>query len=209
MDIDALPWQADWYRKKAEEALGAKHVADNFRLWFTDHAQHGAPASAAAQLRTVSYQGVLQQALRDLSAWLEKGVEPPASTSYQLVDAQVKVPPKAAPRKGIQPVVELKVNGGERAEVAVGKPVTFSAIIETPPNTGKVVAVEWNFEGAGSYVPAKFDDIKPAVSVQATHSYSQPGTYFPVLRATSQREGDAETPFGRVQNLGRARVVVK
>jgi len=33
--------------------------------------------------------------------------------------------------------------------------------------------------------------------------------YFPVLRATSQREGDFQTPYARVQNLGRVRVVVK
>jgi hypothetical protein len=209
MDIDALPWQADWYRTKAEQALGPKRVADNFRLWFTDHAQHTAPVGAVAELRTVSYQGALQQALLDLSAWVERGVEPPASTSYKVVDAQVEVPPKAGVRKGIQPVVELKVNNRERAEVAVGQPVTFSATIEAPPNAGKVVAVEWNFEGAGSYVPAQFGDIRSVVNVKTTHSYSKPGTYFPVLRATSQREGDRETPFGRVQNLGRARVVVK
>ena len=86
---------------------------------------------------------------------------------------------------------------------------TLSATIEVPPNTGKVVAVEWNFDGAGAYVPAELGDIKPAVSVQATHAYSQPGIYFPVLRATSQREGDPKTQFARVQNLGRARVVVK
>jgi len=73
----------------------------------------------------------------------------------------------------------------------------------------QVVALEWNFEGTGGYVPAEFGDIKPAVSVKATHSYSKPGTYFPVLRATSQREGDRQIPFGRVQNLGRARVVVR
>jgi hypothetical protein len=30
-----------------------------------------------------------------------------------------------------------------------------------------------------------------------------------VLRATSQREGDAKTPYARIQNLGRVRVVVK
>jgi hypothetical protein len=70
-----------------------------------------------------------------------------------MVDAQVEVPPKAGLRKGIQPVVELKVNGGVRAEVAVGQPVTLSAMIEVPPNTGKVVAVEWDFDGAGGYVP--------------------------------------------------------
>jgi hypothetical protein len=85
----------------------------------------------------------------------------------------------------------------------------ISATIEVPPNTGKVVAVEWNFAGAGGYVPAELGDIRPAVSVKATHAYSQPGTYFPVLRATSQGEGDPKTQFGRPQNLGRARVIVK
>jgi hypothetical protein len=209
MDIDAFPWQADWYRKKAEEVMGTKVVADNFRLWFTDHAQHTAPVGAAAELRTVSYQGALQQALRDVSAWVEKGVAPPAGTIYKVADAQIELPPKADARKGIQPVVELKVNGGVRAEVAVGQPVTLTATIEVPPNTGKVVAVEWNFESTGNYVAGEFGEIKPAVSVKATHSYSQPGTYFPVLRATAQRDGNRDTPFGRVQNLGRARVVVK
>jgi hypothetical protein len=209
MDIDAFPWQADWYRKKAEEVMGAKYVADNFRLWFTDHAQHTAPAGPGAEFRTVSYQGVLQQALRDVSAWVEKGVEPPANTNYKVVDAQLEVPSRAAERKGIQPVVDLKVNGGVRAEVAVGQPVTFTATIEAPPNTGKVVAAEWNFEGSGGYVAGEFGDVGPAVSVKASHSYLRPGTYFPVLRATSQRDGNRDTPFGRVQNVGRARVVVK
>jgi hypothetical protein len=29
------------------------------------------------------------------------------------------------------------------------------------------------------------------------------------LRATSQRQGDARTPYGRIQNLARVRVVVR
>jgi hypothetical protein len=33
-------------------------------------------------------------------------------------------------------------------------------------------------------------------------------TYFTVLRATSQRQGNEKTPFGRIQNIARARVVV-
>jgi hypothetical protein len=208
MDIDALPWQADWYRTKVKEAVG-KRLDGEFRLYFTDHAQHTPPAGLPAELRTVSYQGALEQALRDVSAWVEKGVSPPASTSYKVVDAQVEAPPKAESRKGIQPVLDLKVNGGVRAEVAVGQPVTLTATIEVPPNTGKVVAVEWNFDGDSRYVPAELGNISPAVSVKATHAWSQPGTYFPVLRATSQREGDPKTQFGRIQNLGRARVIVK
>jgi hypothetical protein len=191
-----------------KQALG-KQLDDEYWLYFIDHAQHTPPAGPAALARTVSYQGALEQALRDVSAWVEKGVQPPASTAYKMVDAQVQVLPKAESRKGIQPVVELKVNGGARAEVAVGQPVTFSATIEVPPNTGKVVAVDWNFNGDGGYVAAELGDVRPAVSIQVTHAYSQPGTYFPVLRAASQREGDPETQFARIQNLGRARVVVK
>lgn len=96
-----------------------------------------------------------------------------------------------------------------RAEVAAGQPITLSATVEVPPNTGKVVAVEWTFDGDGRYVPADLGDIRPTVSIKATHAYSKPGTYFRALRATSQREGDPKTQFGRIQNLGRARVIVR
>jgi hypothetical protein len=209
MDIDALPWQADWYRTKAKEALGSR-LDDNFRLWFIDHTQHTPPAGSAAEARTVSYQGVLEQALRDLSAWVEKGVRPPTNTRYTVVQSQVQVPAHAAQRGGIQPVVKLKANGLERAQVGVGQSVTFLAQISVPPNTGKVVAAEWDFLGAGDYpVAGKIATLQPSVTVKATYSYSKPGTYFAVLRATSQREGDSQTPYARVHNLARVRVVVK
>ena len=44
--------------------------------------------------------------------------------------------------------------------------------------------------------------------VSGEHAYSKPGTYLPVLRVFSQREGDAKTPYGQVQNIARARVIV-
>jgi hypothetical protein len=73
------------------------------------------------------------------------------------------------------------------------------------------VAAQWDFEGVGNYPVAAMlgDTSSPRVTMTATYSYSKPGTYFPVLRAVSQREGDAKTPWARVQNLGRARVEVK
>jgi hypothetical protein len=43
----------------------------------------------------------------------------------------------------------------------------------------------------------------------ASHAYTRPGVYFAAIRVASQREGDAETPYARAQNLGRVRVVVK
>jgi hypothetical protein len=209
MDIDALPWQADWYRAKVKDAMGSR-IDDSFRLWFIDHAQHTAPAGIPAQARTVSYQGALEQALRDVSAWVERGVRPPSNTRYTMAESQVQVPARAEQRGGIQPVVVLRANGRERADVGVGEPVTFAAEITAPPNTGKVVAAEWDLLGMGDYpVPGQLAVPGAAVTVKTTYSYSKPGTYFPVLRAVSQRDGDAKTPYARVQNIGRARVVVK
>jgi hypothetical protein len=209
MDIEALPWQADWYARKVEQALGKQGMEDNFRLYYTDHAQHGFPAGPAAHARTVSYAGVLQQALRDVSAWVERGVAPPPSTSYGIVDSQVIVPRDAASRKGVQPVVELTVDGSDRADTSVGQPVAFSATIETPPGTGDVVDAEWDFEGTGEYpVRADIPSIGPTARLDATHTYDRPGTYFAAIRATSQRDGDPVTPHARIQNLARVRVVV-
>ncbi len=206
MDQDALPWQADWYRTKVKEALG-EHLDDNFRLWFTEHAVHGDDAKNTTH--TVSYVSSLHQALRDVSAWVEKGVPPPPSTTYKVVDGQVEVPLTAAERKGIQPVVSLKANGGARAEVGVGKPVRFSAIVEAPPNTGKVVSAEWDFNGAGTFADVAKLTPGARVTLKTTHAFSKPGTYFVTLRAASQRNGDANTPYARILNLDRVRVVVK
>jgi len=209
-DQDAFPWQGDWYASKARAALGSR-FNDNLRIWFTDHALHGDYERQADPTHTISYLGVLHQALRDLSAWVEEGVAPPASTSYKVVDGQVQVPATAAERKGIQPVVTVKANGGARADVAVGQPVTLSAVIEVPPQAGRVVSAEWNMEGGRDYSAAELSGAATEgqrVTIQATHTFSKPGTYFPTLRAASQRLGDAKTPYARIQNLGRVRVVV-
>jgi hypothetical protein len=56
---------------------------------------------------------------------------------------------------------------------------------------------------------ARLDAPDTLVRLEATYIYSKPGTYFPVLRATSQRKGNASTPYARVQNIGRVRVVVE
>jgi hypothetical protein len=218
MDEAAFPWQADWYRRLVQSVLGPR-FDDHYRLWFTDNAMHTAPAvmpgdrRPVATTRVINYTGVVQQALRDLSDWVEKGLAPPASTVYEMVDGQVQLPETAAERKGIQPVVTVKANGGARAEVSVGETVEFTAVIEVPPGTGTVVAAKWDFEGAGDYpVAEQFDDSNSSfsrVTLKATHAFSEPGTYFPVLRATSHRQGDFKTHFCRIQNLGRVRVVVR
>ena len=214
MDQDAFPWQADWYRSKAKANLGER-LDDNFRVWFTEHALHGDVNVQEDPTHTVPYVGVLQQALRDVSAWVEEGIAPPASTSYKVVDGQIVVPSAAAERKGVQPVVSVTANGRARADVGTGQAVKFAATIEMPPGAGKVMNARWEFEGEKDFPVVQ--EIKPSdvknsgalVKVKMTHTFAKPGTYFPALLITSQRAQYANTPFARISNLGRVRVVVK
>ena len=210
MDQDAFPWQADWYRAKVKAALG-EHLDDNFRLWYTEHAVHSDNQRGEDSTHTVSYIGVLHQALRDVSAWVEKGVPPPPSSTYEVIDGQVRVSATAAERNGIQPVVNLAANGHARADVAVGQRVRFSAVVEVPARTGRIVSAEWDLQGDGAYTAVQGfkGSSGTRIALKATHAFSKPGTYFAALRATSQRQGDAKTLYARIHNLGRVRVVVR
>ncbi len=73
------------------------------------------------------------------------------------------------------------MNGGERAEVAAGEAVTFTAQIEVPPAPGKVVSAEWDFEGVGTYHDAAElgDPTSETVHLTATHAFYQPGHLLP------------------------------
>jgi hypothetical protein len=226
-DREAFAWQADWYRSRAQQHLGDS-TDRYFRVWFTDRALHGDVSLEDDPTRTVGYLGILQQALLDLSAWVEKGLEPAATTRYRVVDGQVLLPPTAEERRGIQPVVTVKANGRERADVKAGQSVTLTAEVEVPANQGTVVAAAWNFEGvpedferssgweftsSGMFpVPARLTPAGKSasrVTVKTTYTFTKPGTYFPTLRVAAQRQGNAQTPYTRVQNLGRVRVVVR
>ena len=205
-DREALPWQADWYRARVAEHLGPA-IDANFRVWFTDHALHGRVEDAT---RTVSYIPLLQQALRDVAAWAERGVAPSPSTSYRIDDGQVIVAPTAAARRGIQPVVTLRADGKDSATVRAGTTVSFAGTIAVPPGTGGVVAAEWDFDGAGAFpVSSRVATGAKRVTVKVTHRFDRPGTYFPALRGVSQRGSDPRTPYARLANLGRVRVVVE
>ena len=131
------------------------------------------------------------------------------------MDGQVLLPPSADERKGIQPVVEVKVNGGKRADISSGATVAFHAVIQVPENTGKIVSAEWDFNGSGDFAikvdldEASVENNGSQVKLTTQHSFSETGTYFPTLRVVAQRQGDRKTPYARIQNLDRVRVVVK
>ena len=105
--------------------------------------------------------------------------------------------------------------GMARADVATAMPVKFLATIQMPPDAGKVMNARWEFEGEKDFPIVQ--EIKPSdvqhsgalVTLTMTHTFAKPGTYFPALLVTSQRAQDANTPFARISNLGRVRVVVK
>lgn len=211
-DREAFPWQADWYRLKVKANLNDS-LDKHFRIWYTDHALHGDLTKQEYPTKTVSYLGVLQQALLDLSDWVEKGIAPPSTTSYQIVDGQVIIPPKAQDRKGIQPTVNLTVNAKKITKTKVNNNVTFIALVEVPKYTGKLVSAEWDFEGDGTF-PIKqkqisFHEKNGIMVIKITYKFSKVGTYFPTVRIASQRNGDAKTTFTRIQNLDRVRVIVE
>ncbi len=208
-DSEAYPWQADWYRDRVIENLGAQ-TEGQFRVWFTDHANHGDLALPGDANHLVSYLGVLQQALLDLSDWVEKGIAPAPTTNYEVVDGQVIVAEPASERKGIQPVISLYANGSSKAEVKVGEAVKFAAKVDLPENIGEIVDLEWDFKGTGEFEKAaNFESNSTSIQVSIEHTYHSSGTYFVALRGTSQRNGDADTPFTKIKNLGRVRVVVR
>ena len=208
VDIDAYPWQADWYRSLVAAAMGAGFERD-FALYFVDNGHHENPQTPLQRTHVVSYGGALQQSLRDLAAWVERG-ERPSETRYRIADSQVLLPDDAAGRMGIQPVIRLEADGGAMAEARVGEAVTLIGVIEAPSGSGKIVSAEWDFDGAGEFAE-RADIGEPAanVTITARRAFSTPGTYFPVLRAALQREGDPRTAYARVQNLARVRIVVR
>jgi hypothetical protein len=125
----------------------------------------------------------------------------------------VVVSPTAAERRGIQPVVTLTANGSERTEVAAGQTVAFIGTAEVPPGTGSIVAAQWDFDGTGAFAIASelrgSARSRQRVTVRNTYKFTKPGTYFPTLRVASQRQSDAQTPYARIQNLARVRVIVR
>ena len=201
-DLDAFPSDGDYYYQRIKEA---GHESD-CRIWLNENANHHASNSIKS---LINYTGVLEQALLDLSAWVENGVEPPKSSSYDVVDSQLILEEDATARGGIQPGVELTVNGASRANITSGETVNFSAKIQVPQGTGEIVKVEWDFLGNGKYVAADFNVLPDGSwQVNASYTYNTEGTYFPQVRVASKRDGEAVKTFARAYNLGRARVVV-
>ena len=172
-----------------------------------------ADTTPARKTRMVNYLGVLQQALRDVAAWVEHGIAPPGEHGVRAR----RRPGRRARRRprdrsGVQAVVDLTANGSAAPRSPSARRSSSAASIECRTGAGTIVGAEWDFEGTGEYplTSTTTSTVRPTrLALTATHTFAEPGTYFPALRVTSQRSGDTDTPHARIQNLGRVRVVVE
>lgn len=214
LDVDTVPWHGDWHMQRVREAKGPEY--DNyFRLWYIDNAHHPWELTDenyynVSHPHIIQYAGVVQQALRDLSAWVEKGIEPPKSTEYSIeMGSQIILEDSAQLRHGIQPTVDLLVNGYQLANISLGNRVDLKAIIQTPINAGEIVRIEWDIYGDGNFKEGVFTTQQDGtVIAETSHLYEDLGTYIPQIRVTAHRDGNSDTHIANIQNLGRARVVV-
>jgi hypothetical protein len=214
--LDASVWPPPIeYFRAIERAQGPEGVAKKFRVRWTENAEHVAaefvPAQPGRATNTwlIDYRPIIEQCLVDLAAWVEEGIEP-AGGNFTYGDGFVTLPPTAAERGGIQPVVSVTANGGTRAEVHIGEPVELAVHAEVPPGAGTVVSIEWDFDGSGSYPfrHPEVDGTASAVKLSTTHAYDRPGTYFATALVHSHRDGDVHANWRRLANLASARIVV-
>lgn len=225
MDSEAFPWQCDWYRNKVKSHLGSA-TDDNFRLWYTDHGVHGdGNGELMDASRTISYMGILQQALLDLSDWCEKGIAPAKTTGYTIErGAQVVLAKTADERHGIQPVVTATIKGEKKATVKAGETVTIHVVADVPQGFGKVVEEKWTFnkDGKPDFIhpdklftytsnlkKARFSHDGCRIEFDTQVTYDKAGTYFPAVRVVSERNPKKGSKYTRIENIDRVRIVVE
>ena len=209
LDVNALPWNADWYRKQVIRQLG--NDQDLYRVYYNDNSDHfsgPAPNNNFAPY-IINYNKLLYQALRDVADWVEKGIEPPRNTQYEVEDSQINIPYEASERGGIQPVVHLCANYDERrVEVVSNQSVSFRAVAEIPTEKGCIVEISWDYEGVGNWESVMVGKAERYKEIYGNHTFATPGTFFPAVRVGSSRSCLLEERYVVPQNLDRVRVVV-
>jgi hypothetical protein len=214
-DASLWPPQGLFYKQAVEQAQGPEGTARNFRLRWSENAEHSGPnfmpssPHRANSTWLIENQGIVEQSLVDLSDWVERGVEP-AGTAFTFADGKLTLPSGAVERGGIQPVVAVTANGAAKVEVEVGEAVRLEVTAEAPPGSGMIIALHWDFDGLGVWPlssPVTGKDSR--IEAWVAHTYEKAGVYFATAKVTSHREGDLSAKFCRVENLASARIVVR
>ena len=216
MDESTCPWCADWWRNKIIETKGTD--ADH-RTYFMERCMHG-DTDARSNYMVVNYMGALRQALIDLAAWVEKGVEPLNRTAYTLgEDGQIHPEQDVRKRFGIQAIPVLMANGEKCARVKVGECVHFTVDVALPVDAGEVTEILFAhaekqdaledslWETRMAFEKGETDGVHTAHG-EAYASFEKPGTYFATARVASNRNGNAADLYTQVLNLDRVRVIV-
>ncbi|MCU1594590.1 MAG: hypothetical protein JWO12_1982 [Frankiales bacterium] len=213
-DASLWPPQGLVYGEAVRRSQGDQGLADNYCLRWSENAEHIPPflcpsdPGRASSTWLIDYMPIIEQSLADLITWVEDGVKP-VGTTYDYVDGKVVLPPSAAERGGIQPVIEVSVDGGQRAEVTVGTPVTVTVHAEVPPGAGTLTSLAWDIDGTGAFpVSEALDGTQASLTATHTQVYDKPGTYFVTARVTSRRDGDVTALDKQLPNLAQVRVVV-
>jgi len=148
--------------------------------------------------------------MKDLIAWVEDNVEPPATTGYEhSADGAVKLADSGVGRGGIQQVPKLTVAGSTSAAAICGEATRFELAVEVPPGAGALVAVEWDLTGNGVWTAEPdIDGTAQSLVLTREHTYSQPGRYWPTARVFAHRDGAVDDPMRRIPNLAQVRLDV-
>lgn len=199
-DFLAFPSWVAGYANSIEQRL-AKPKADRMlRVYYQERGGHTNGGIVG---------GVFNQALIDMMAWAEKGVPPKPSSQWTFEPplTQVILSPDAAVRKGLQPVVNISINGSDHATVEVNQPVNLVARLEMPPATGKIVQYDLTY-GTATDATVLVAPL-PRVDVRRTVSFNAPGNYIIRLSANGQRQGLANPDNQTLaQNYKEVRVTV-
>ena len=183
LDESACPWHGDWYRKAiARCGIDEK---DHFRLYYQDNCTHDDRAESSLDSQhQVDYVGTLHQALMDVAAWCEQGIEPLPTTNYTVSNGEVFLPDSAKERGGMQPVVHayVKEPGCRKVVVKAGETVHFTACVEVPEGAGSVTFAAWDYEGTNDW--SHGENLLPEegyVRVETDHIFAKPGRYYPCM----------------------------
>lgn len=99
--------------------------------------------------------------------------------------------------------------GRARADIGPGTRVALTMTADVPPGAGKIVRVRWDMDGDGTYEVDGAVEPASRLSLERHHTFTRPGTHFVTVCVSAQRDADREIAFARVDNLARARVVVR
>lgn len=214
-DSSLWPPQGVIYRDAVLKAQGENGAKERFRLRWIENAEHGpsmmVPSlpNRASNTWLIDYMPYIEQSIADLIDWVENGIEP-VDTNFEWVENKVILSPDATERRGIQAVIEVTANGGERTEIAVGEAVTLEMQASVPPGAGTIIEADWDFDGRGLF-PFNQDGVdgkEASVKLTTTHTFDKPGEYFVTGRVHSHRDGDVNAESCRIPNVAQARVIV-